>query len=89
MDNPETSATLGTRDTRRRQTNQTTQHKKIKSWATWTPAKKNEDEGWAVVKQIRVITKLPNYEQSNKGKVKTHKYINRQNQSTTGKLWKP
>ena len=32
--------------------------------------------------QIRVITKLPNSEQSNKGKVKTHKYINRQNQST-------
>ena len=32
---------------------------------------------------IRVITKLPNSEQSNKGKVKTHKYINRQNQSTT------
>jgi hypothetical protein len=27
-------------------------------------------------------------EQSNKGKVKTHNYINRQNQSTTGKLWK-
>jgi hypothetical protein len=37
------------------------------------------------VEQIRVITKLPNSEQSNKGKVKTHKYINRQNQSTTGK----
>ena len=36
--------------------------------------------------QIRVITKLPNSEQSKKGKVKTHKYINRQNQSTTGKL---
>ena len=35
---------------------------------------------------IRVITKLPNYEQSYKGKVKTHNYINRQNQSTTGKL---
>ena len=35
---------------------------------------------------IRVITKLPNSEQSNKGKVKTHKYLNRQNQSTTGKL---
>ena len=35
---------------------------------------------------IRVITKLPNYEQSYKGKVKTHKSINRQNQSTTGKL---
>ena len=35
---------------------------------------------------IRVITKLPNSEQSYKGKVKTHKYINRQNQSTTRKL---
>jgi hypothetical protein len=35
---------------------------------------------------IRVITKLPNSEQSYKGKVKTHKHINRQNQSTTGKL---
>ena len=31
--------------------------------------------------EIRVITKLPNSEQSYKGKVKTHKYINRQNQS--------
>ena len=36
--------------------------------------------------RIRVITKLPNSEQSYKGKVKTHNYINRQNQSTTGKL---
>ena len=38
--------------------------------------------------EIRVITKLPNFEQSNKVKVKTHKYkyINRQSQSTTGKL---
>ena len=36
--------------------------------------------------KLRVITKLPNSEQSYKGKVKTHKYINRQNQSTTGKL---
>jgi hypothetical protein len=35
---------------------------------------------------IRIITKLPNSEQSYKGKVKTHKYINRQNQSITGKL---
>jgi hypothetical protein len=35
---------------------------------------------------IRVIAKLPNSEQSYKGKVKTNKYINRQNQSTTGKL---
>jgi hypothetical protein len=34
--------------------------------------------------QIRIITKLPNSEQAYKGKVKTHKYINRQNQSTTG-----
>jgi len=30
------------------------------------------------VKVRRVITKLPNSEQSYKGKVKTHKYINRQ-----------
>ena len=36
-----------------------------------------------------VITKLPNTEQSYKGKVKTHKSINRQNQSTTGKPGKP
>ena len=36
--------------------------------------------------EVRVITKLPNSEQSYKGKVKTHNYINRQNQSTTGKL---
>ena len=35
---------------------------------------------------IRVITKLPDSEQSSNGKVKAHKYINRQNQSTTGKL---
>ena len=38
------------------------------------------------VRQIRVITKLRNFEQSYKGKVKTHKYINRKNESTTGKL---
>jgi hypothetical protein len=30
---------------------------------------------------IRVITKLPNSEQSYKGKVKTHKYINRQTEN--------
>ena len=40
------------------------------------------------LKKIRVITKLPNSEQSSKGKVKTHKYINRQNRSITGKLGK-
>ena len=30
-----------------------------------------------ILLKIRVITKLPNSEQSYKGKVKTHKYINR------------
>ena len=40
----------------------------------------------APLKEIRVITKLPNSEQSYKGKIETHNYINRQNQSTTGKL---
>ena len=39
--------------------------------------------------EIREITKLPNTEHSSKGKGKSHKYINRQNQSTTGKLGKP
>ena len=34
---------------------------------------------------IRVITKLPNTEQSSKEKGKTHKSTNRQNQSTTAK----
>jgi hypothetical protein len=33
-----------------------------------------------------LLTKLPNSEQFYKGKVQTHNYINRQNQSTTGKL---
>ena len=44
----------------------------------------NSNNSYIILK-IRVITKLPNSEQSYKGKVKTHKYINRQNQSTTGK----
>ena len=35
---------------------------------------------------IRVITKLPKSEQSYKGKVKIHRHINGQNQSTTGTL---
>ena len=51
---------------------------------------KSSDEQFSAIGKtewkIRVITKLPNSEQSYKGKVKTHKYINRQNQSTTGKL---
>jgi hypothetical protein len=34
------------------------------------------------LRRIKVITKLPNSEQSYKGKVKTHNHINRQNQST-------
>jgi hypothetical protein len=45
--------------------------------------------GSVVSLSIRVMTKLPNSEQSYKGKVKTDKYINRQNQSTTGKVSKP
>jgi hypothetical protein len=51
--------------------------------STWRYDKKNDCN-----LPIRVITKLPNSEQSYKGKVKTHKYINRKNQSTTliGKL---
>jgi hypothetical protein len=51
---------------------------------TWRKCMTGLWSGWL----IRVITKLPNSEQSYKGKVKTPIYINRQNQSTTGKLWK-
>ena len=47
---------------------------------------KRKREGQTIPWPIKVITKLPNSEQSYKGKVKTHNYINRQNQSTTGKL---
>jgi hypothetical protein len=50
----------------------------VPQWKRKLKEKQNE--------RIRVITKLPNSEQSSKWKVKTHKYINRQNQSTTGKL---
>ena len=45
-----------------------------------------ETKNLVSMSEIKVITKLPNSEQSYKGKVKTHNYINRQNQSTTGKL---
>jgi hypothetical protein len=41
---------------------------------------------WLHDMTIRVITKFTNSEQSYKEKVKTHKYMHRQNQSTTGKL---
>ena len=44
----------------------------------------NEEIHNLLVYWIKVITKLPNSEQSYKGKVKTHKCINRRNQSTTG-----
>ena len=44
------------------------------------------NSGNKLMLRIKVITKLPNSELSYKGKVKTHNYINRQNQSTTGKL---
>ena len=44
------------------------------------------DYSYCLLLLIRVITKLPNSEQSYKGKGKTHNYINRQNQSTTEKL---
>jgi hypothetical protein len=44
------------------------------------------NDGTMSITEIKVITKLPNSEQSYKGKVKSHNYINRQNQSTTGKL---
>ncbi len=39
-----------------------------------------------VVKSNKGKNKITELEQSSKGKVKTHMYINRQNQSTTGKL---
>ena len=56
-----------------------------KIWKLWKKSKLNNKKIWIIWK-IKVITKLPNSEQSYKGKVKTHNYINRQNQSTTGKL---
>ena len=49
-------------------------------------AKRKRKAQHKYILEIRVITKLPNSEQSYEGKVKTHKYINRQNQSATGKL---
>jgi hypothetical protein len=61
----------------------------VYSIKNWNESKGHKDPNVFVEQDenlsIRVITKLPNSEQSSKGKVKTHKYINRQNQSTTGK----
>jgi hypothetical protein len=51
----------------------------------YQPLNRNESGRFGALKSDS-ITKLPNSEQSYKGKVKTHNYINRQNQSTTGKL---
>jgi hypothetical protein len=42
-----------------------------------------ENKGNNKITELQTI--LPNSKQSYKGKVQTHKYINRQNQSTTGK----
>ena len=39
-----------------------------------------------LIMSIKVITKLPNSEQSYKGKVKTHNYINRQIQVLLRKM---
>ena len=58
---------------------------KLATQGTQDEEKQNKNTTQYALK-IKVITKLPNSEQSYKGKVKTHNYINRQNQSTTGKL---
>jgi hypothetical protein len=55
-------------------------------WNYWLSLFKHSLHKSTWTLQIRVITKLPNSEQSYNGKDKTHNYINRQNQSTTGKL---
>ena len=63
-------------------------------WRVWRYQRGNENPlteeeqttQWPKEKgKIRVITKLPNSEQSYKVKVRTHQYTNRKNQSTTGK----
>ena len=73
-------------------------NRKIKKMSNTDPTKKSKDEPKtinssyktsAVLLKIRVITKLLNTEKSSKGKGKTHKSTNRQNQSTTGKLGNP
>jgi hypothetical protein len=62
------------------------------SWSLWKEGIINDDRQFHQYQEkeqppltsIRVKTKLPNTEQSSKGKGKTHKSTNRQNQSTTG-----
>ena len=58
------------------------------NWITLLPERLLLSNNKKTIKgyKVKVITKLPNSEQSYKGKVQTHNYINRQNQSTTGKL---
>jgi hypothetical protein len=53
-----------------------------------SPKQLQSSEGTLIIEYTPSIARpnLPTSEQSYKGKVKTHKYINRQNQSTTGKL---
>jgi hypothetical protein len=63
-------------------------HLQILRTGAWTLCLTSKQAGYKFVSkhsnkkytglQIRVITKLPNSEQSYKGKVKTHNYINRQ-----------
>jgi hypothetical protein len=48
----------------------------IIAWLGWDYSSEAETAD----KETLIITKLPNSEQSYKGKVKTHNYINRQNQ---------
>ena len=56
----------------------------VENYWLWSDTLVNPN--YIFMQQITVITNLPNSEQSYKGKVKNHNYINRQNQSTTGKL---
>ena len=97
MDNPEKLTTQGTQGSRRRTTKQkhiqihivqrfeSQIHENKSLQVQENQTTKENSQNWQMLNtMIRVITKLPNSEQSYKGKVKTHKYINRQNQSTTG-----
>ena len=59
---------------------------KYQIYLSYNPCQLRYKDSYKTEDGIRVITKLPNSKQSSKGKVKTHKYINRQNQTTTGKL---
>ena len=84
MDNTEKLTTQGSQGSRRR----TTKQKHIQIYIVQrfeNQTTKENSQNWQMLNtMIRVITKLENSEQSYKGKVKTHKYINRQSQSTTG-----